>query len=217
MTPSATSISTDTGLEVVDIRGNEAFLARLIHTRDLDAQMEGMQRIARSFVENPESILQELVDAAVTLCDADSAGISIEKENRTEDAYFQWVATAGQYSGFVDSILPHYPSACTICLDRGGPQLFRVRQAFFDLLGIDAPLITDGILLPWEVGDMRGTIFIMAHGRTEAFDWSDCRMMQALADFAAIGVRLQIQQAILVKQAATAGAAAMANNLAQYQ
>ena len=136
MTTSGTSISIDTGLEVVDIRDNEAFLARRIHTRDLEVQMEGMQRIARAFVETPETILQELVNAAVALCGADSAGISIEKEDRTEDAYFQWVATAGQYSGFADAILPHYPSACTICLNRGGPQLFRVRQAFFDLIGI---------------------------------------------------------------------------------
>ena len=85
-TTSGTSISIDTGLEVVDFRNNEAFLARRIHTRDLDVQMEGMQRITRAFVENPETILQELVDVAVALCDADSAGISIGKKNRTEDA-----------------------------------------------------------------------------------------------------------------------------------
>jgi hypothetical protein len=140
--PSVNSL--DTGLEVIDIQTDEAFMARRLHVRDLEVQVEGMQRIARGFIKSPETILQELVNAAVTLCDADSAGISIEKENRTEAAYFQWVATAGQYSGFLDAILPHYPSACTICLDRGSPQLFRVGQPFFDFMGIDAPLITDG-------------------------------------------------------------------------
>jgi hypothetical protein len=211
-TPSVNSI--DTGLEVIDIQTDETFMARRLHVRDLEVQVEGMQRIARAFVESPETILQELVNTAVTLCNADSAGISIEKEDRTEAAYFQWVATAGQYSGFLDAVLPHYPSACTICLDRRSPQLFRVGQPFFDFMGIDAPLITDGLLLPWEAGDMRGTIFIMAHGRTEAFDWSDCRMMQSLADFAATGVRLQRQHKALVDQAAATGSAAMANNLA---
>ena len=44
------------------------------------------------------------------------------------------------------------------------------------------------------VGATRGTIFIMAHGRTEAFDLEDSRMMQVLADFAAMGVRQQRQQ-----------------------
>jgi signal transduction histidine kinase len=177
-------------------------------------QMEGMQRIAHAFVEKPETILQELVNAAVELCGADSAGISIEREDRTEKDFYHWVATAGQYSEFLNAILPRYPSACGVCLERERPQHFRVGQRFFDLLGIEAPLVTDGILLPWEVNETRGTIFIMAHGRTEAFDQDDCRMMQVLADFAAMGVRQQRQQKMLMEQASAAAAAAMANDLA---
>jgi nitrogen-specific signal transduction histidine kinase len=38
--------------------------------------------------------------------------------------------------------------------------------------------------------------------------------MQALANFAATGVRLQQQQSLLMEQARTAAASAMANNLA---
>jgi hypothetical protein len=155
-----------------------------------------------------------LVNAAVDLCGADSAGISIEREDRTDDQFYHWVATAGQYSGFLDAILPRYPSACGICLDRGRPQHFRVGQRFFDLMGIEAPLVTDGILLPWEMDETRGTIFVMAHGRTDAFDANDCRLMKVLADFAAMGVREQAQRKRLVEQAAATAAAAMANDLA---
>ena len=204
----------DTGLEVTDIFGNAAFAARQDRHRDAMRQMEGMRRIARAFVENPDSILQGLVEAAVELCGADSAGISIEKRDGTDRDYYRWAATAGQYSDFLGAILPRYPSACGICLERGQPQLFRVGQRFFDILGVSAPLVTDGILLPWEVDDTRGTIFIMAHGRAEAFDQSDCRLMQLLADFAALGVRQQRQQKMLVDQAAATAAAAMANELA---
>jgi hypothetical protein len=206
--------SADTGLEVIDIRSDAAFAARRVHVRDVAVQMAGMQRIAHAFVENPETILQELVNAAVELCGADSAGISIEREDRTDQDFYHWVATSGQYSGFLNAILPRYPSACGICLERGQPQLFRVNQRFFDLMGIQAPLVTDGILLPWEVDETRGTIFVMAHGRTEAFDRDDCRMMQVLADFAAMGVRQQKQQKMLLEQASAAAAAAMANDLA---
>ena len=207
-------ISADTGLEVIDIREDAAFASRRFHVRDVVAQMEGMQRLARALVESPGTVLQELVKAAVELCDADSAGISIERDDPTDKEFYQWLATAGEYSGFLDAILPRYPSACGICLERGRPQHFRVRQRFFDLLGIQAPLVTDGILLPWEVDEMRGTIFVMAHERTEAFDQEDCRMMQVLADFAAMGVRQQRQQKMLLEQAEAAAAAAMANHLA---
>jgi transcriptional regulator with GAF, ATPase, and Fis domain len=205
----------DTGLEVINAQSDAAFAARRVHVRDVAIQMEGMQRIAHAFVENPDTILLELANAAVELCGADSAGISIEKEDRTEHDFYHWVATAGQYTEFLGAMLPRYPSACGICLERGQPQLFRVSQRFFDLLGIEeAPPVTDGILLPWEAGKTRGTIFIMAHGRTEAFDQDDCRMMQMLADFAAMGVRQQQQQKLLLEQASAAAAAAMANDLA---
>lgn len=211
---SSTATLVDSGLEVIDIPSDASFAARRVHARDMATQMEGMQRIARAFVDHPENILQELVNVAVEFCGADSAGISIEREGRTDADFYHWVATAGQYSGFLNAALPRYPSACGVCLERGRPQLFRVTQPFFDILGVEAPLVTDGILLPWRAGETRGTIFIMAHGRTEAFDLNDCRLMQVLADFAAMGVRQQRQQKLLVEQASAAAASSMANVLA---
>ncbi len=206
--------SKDTGLEVIDILSDPQFVLRKLHVRDVSVQMAGLQRLAHAFVENPETILQELVNAAVALCGADSAGISIEREDGSDKDFYHWVATAGAYSGFLNAILPRYPSACGICLERGRPQLFRVSQRFFEILGVEAPLVTDGILLPWQTGGTRGTIFVMAHGRDEAFDSGDTRMMQMLADFAAMGFRQQRQQKRLIEQERAAAAASMANELA---
>jgi hypothetical protein len=204
----------DTGLEVVDLQDDQAFSQRRLHHRDASMQMAGMQRLAHAFVKSPDTMLQELVDAAVNLCGADSAGISIERDGRTDDNFYQWVATAGQYADFLNATLPRYPSACGICLERGRPQLFRVTQRFFDLMGVVAPVVTDGILLPWQVEETRGTIWIMAHDRAAAFDGEDLRMMQALADFAAIAVLQQRQRRALLEQARAASAAAMADQLA---
>ncbi len=206
--------SADTGIEVIDLQSDESFDRRRLHTRDIATQIEGMHRLARAFVDNPDTILQELVSSAVDLCGADSAGISIEQENKTDENFYHWAATAGEYSSFLNATLPRYPSACGVCLERGRPQLFRVTQRFFDLMGIEAPTVTDGILLPWEVDNTRGTIWIMAHGREEAFDWDDVRMMQVLADFSAMGVRQQRQQKMLMEQTKVSAAASMANELA---
>jgi signal transduction histidine kinase len=212
----STSVTEDTGLEVIDLQNDATFAARRLHDRDVAVQLAGMQRLAHAFVENPETILQELVNAAVDLCGADSAGISLEIEegHRSDTNYFRWVATAGKYAPFLNAILPHFPSACALCLERGQPQLFRVTQRFFDLMGVEAPTVTDGLLLPWETEETRGTIWIMAHGRTEAFDDSDCRMMQVLADFAAMAMRHERQQLTLMSHASAAAAAGMANQLA---
>ncbi len=206
--------SADTGLEVIDLEADMAFASRRLHARSTAAQMEAMKRIARAFVDEPESILQELVNAAIDFCEADSAGISVEREGAPDQEFYHWVATAGQYSQFMDAVLPRYPSACGVCLQRGRPQHFRVGQRFFDIMGIEAPLVNDGLLLPWQVDGTRGTIFVMSHGRTEAFDQDDLRMMEMLADFAAMGVRQQRQRAHHLQQASAAAAAGMANELA---
>lgn len=204
----------DDGLEVIDLRGNAEFAARKVHTRDMSVQMAAMGKLGRAFIDTPDLVLQQLVNAAVDLCGADSAGISVEREQRTDHDFYHWVATAGQYSGFLNAILPRYPSACGITLERGAPQLFRVSQRFFDILGVVAPVVTDGLLLPWRVDDTRGTIFVMAHGRSEAFDLDDCRMMQTLADFAATAVRQIRQREQLLNHERVAAAASMANQLA---
>lgn len=204
----------ETGLDVLDLRTDAVFAERNLHSRDIGAQMAGLQRLSRAMLERPGTILQELVSAAVDLCEADSAGISIEKEDGSDQEFYHWIATAGDYSAFLDAILPRYPSACGLCLERGHPQHFTVSKRFFDILNVEAPLVTDGILLPWQAEGTRGTIFVMAHGRTEAFDSNDARLMTMLADFAAMGYRQMKQQARLIAQERAAAAAQMANQLA---
>ena len=208
------NLAEETGLEVFDLRDDANFASRHLHQRDIGLQMAGLQRLSRALLEKPDTILQELVNAAVDLCGADSAGISIEIDGGSDQNFYHWIATAGDYSNFMDAILPRSPSACGVCLERGGPQHFTVAKKFFDILGVEAPLVTDGILLPWKTEETRGTIFVMAHGRPEAFDAGDARLMTMLADFAAMGYRQQRLQAQLMSQARAAAAAQMAHQLA---
>ena len=208
-----TSNGPDTGLVVLDLMSDDAFAQRRLHVHDFAAQIKGMHQLARAFAGTPDTILQVLVDAAVDLCGAESAGISIERE-QSAAKFYQWVATAGQYVRFLNAMLPLYPSACGVCLERGRPQIFRVSQRFFDLMGIEAPIVTDGMLLPWQVEDVRGTFWIMSHEKPEAFDAEDLRVMQALADFASMAVMHQRKQAAMIRQGSAAAAAKMANDLA---
>ena len=176
------------GLEIMDLQTDVAFASRPLHSRSVANPLDGIHDFARALTESPETILQELVDAALILCSADSAGLSIERRNLNPPV-FEWVATAGEYAKFLNAILPNAPSACAICLTRGVPQLFRLSQAFFDQIGVEAAEISDGMLMPWVVEGQRGTIWIVAHGRREAFDVEDSRIMRLLAALAAMGIR----------------------------
>jgi len=202
------------GLAVTDLGDGSIFAKRRPRSRNGSMQIDGLHRLAEAFVDRPDTILQELVNAAVRLCEADSAGVSIERHRGPARDFYEWVATAGEYSSFLGASLPQYPSACTACLERNAPQHFSVGKAFFDLLGVEAALVKDGILLPWQTEGTRGTIFIISHHREEAFDTEDLHIMQVLARFAAMGVRHQQQQATLLRHAEAAAAVAMANDLA---
>ncbi len=201
------------GVDIVALQGNATFESRPRHKRDGFNREEGMRRLARVFAEQPERILQELVDVARELCGADSAGISVEEPSE-HPPVFRWVATSGKYVPFHNARLPYDFAPCSICLERGEPQHFRVGQAFFDILGVPADLVTDGMLIPWQVEDMRGTIWVVAHGESEAFDKYDYETVQVLSDFAAIAVRHQHQQERLMSRAMAAAVAAVTNELA---
>ena len=202
------------GLVVLDIATDEVFRARNLHPRNAMVQLAGIRRIARAFVDDPESVLQDLVESAIDLCGADSAAISLVKDGGTDTEFYHWVASAGVYRGFLDAMLPRQPSACGVCLERNRPQRIRVTERFFEILGVEAPPVTDGLLLPWRVGRTAGTIFVMAHDRTEAFDSEDLSVMEMLADFAAMGVRQVEQRKLLMAHAKAAASASMAHELA---
>jgi hypothetical protein len=204
----------NTGVEVLDLQSNTEFLARPSHQRDALAQLVGMQRLAHAFTENSDGVFQELSDIAVQLCGAESAGISLETFGPEGQQFFQWVAISGVYSPFLNATMPYHWMPCGICLDRSQPQTLRVPVAHFAAMGLEElpPPITDGILIPWHVGSSRGTIWVLAHGRTDAFDHMDYNIMQMFSDFAAMAVRNQQQQKTILQQ--TRAAADMANGLA---
>ncbi len=204
----------DSGLEVVDLYTEPSFMSRPLRDRDRAPHLDGMRRLAHAFVEHPDTLLQQLVNCAIELCGADSAGISLQQVSETGEVTYHWVATAGSYARFLDAVLPAFPSACGLCLERNRPQLFRVDQRFFDVLKVEAEEALDGVLMPWHVGETNGTIWIISHTRREAFNRSDAQTMELLADFAAMAIRQRSQGKLILDQASATAANAMANELA---
>jgi hypothetical protein len=202
------------GMEVIDLRTDPDFAQRHHRSRDVVREIEAMQRLAHVFATDPQQILNELVAISMELCGADSAGITLEETSSDGDHQFRWIATAGSYAPYLGAVLPRHFSPCGTCLSRSTPQIFRVSKLYLDTIGVDAPPVTDGLLIPWQVDLTRGTLWVIAHQVDSLFDPEDYRVLQSLADFAAIAVRHQAQQHKLTQQAATTAAAAMANELA---
>jgi len=77
----------DNGLEVMTILGNAAFEARPVKARAGYARIEGMQRIGAALVERPDTILQELVNAAVDLCGATALASALKRQTARTRAF----------------------------------------------------------------------------------------------------------------------------------
>lgn len=191
----------DLGMELRDLVEDAEFPFRKKRVRKDICATDAYRTLARVFAESPEAIFQNLVKAATTFCGADSAGISLEEGDCGDgDPRFRWIAISGTFAPFLNGTTPRFFSPCGTTLNRGRAQLYRVNNAYYDYLGIKADPITDGILIPWQTSAMRGTIWAVSHRHREAFDIEDFKLIDGLADFAAIAIENRVRAEGLHKQ-----------------
>jgi hypothetical protein len=178
-------------MEFRDLLSDGAFLSRTEKKRDFQQPFDALRRVTQVFATHPENVLQELVNVAMTCCGADSAGISLEEPDELGKPTFRWVAIAGSFSHYLEGRTPRSFSPCGTCLDSGRPHLYRVTKPYYDFLGVTAKPITDGILIPWETDQIRGTIWAVSHSSEEAFDRHDYGLLKSLSDYVAVIIRQQ--------------------------
>jgi len=181
----------DVGMELRDLLNDSEFASRAGKKRDYHQPFDALRRITQVFSEHPEGVLQELLNVAVSCCGAESAGISLMEPNEAGDPTFRWIAIAGSFKPYLGGRTPRFFSPCGTCIDRGRAQLYRVTKPYYDFLGVTADPISDGMLIPWEADDMRGTIWAVSHSSDRAFDPQDYELLRSLADFVAIILRQQ--------------------------
>ena len=183
----------ESGMELRDLLADAEFPLRKKRTRQESCAADAYRTVARVFADNPDIVLQHLVGAATAFCGADSAGISLEEGNEKERR-FRWIAISGSFASFLGGTTPRFFSPCGTTLDCGRAQLYRVGKTYYDYLGIKADPITDGILIPWQAAEVRGTIWVVSHRYREAFDIEDFKLIEGLADFASIAVENSFRQ-----------------------
>ena len=176
------------GVKIEDLLDSREFTRRR-QASDPDRIERALARVRKCLAESPGTALQELVEIAVDLCGADSAGISLEEENEKGELQFRWIAAAGSFERYLNGTTPRFYSPCGTCLDRGVPQLYQVSDPYYNFLGVTAEPILDGILIPWRSDHVQGTIWLVSHQSREAFNRADYELMRELADAVADGIR----------------------------
>ena len=145
---------------------------------------------AQEMAVNPCNLLQMLVDKALDLCRAGTAGISVLKTD-ADGEYLAWEALSGVLTPYIRSHTPRHFSPCGTTLERNAPQLFSYPARYFTYFAQAKAPIVEGLVIPIYVdGRPHGTMWIMAHDDKRHFDAEDVRLMTSLAAFASAALQL---------------------------
>ena len=180
-----------TQVALADVLITEELSRRVPHLPDLRAESDAFLVLARQMASQPGDLLPALMQAAVSLCRAGTAGVSLLEPTSDGKEHFRWVALAGVYEGHEGDTTPRDFSPCGACLDRNSPQLYSWPARRFTYLNEIAPPIVEALVIPFGIErPVLGAIWIASHDESRTFDSEDVRLMTGLADFTAAALKL---------------------------
>ena len=135
--------------------------------------------LATELAANPRNMLQKLVETAMDLCHAPTAGISL-----LQGDVFRWEAVAGFLAEWQGGQLPREDSPSHVCLERDETLLLREPGRRFPAVRSD-PAITEALVIPFHSrGTPVGTLWVGSDSDGRRFDRQDERILRTLAEFA---------------------------------
>jgi signal transduction histidine kinase len=153
-----------------------------------EAENAALRTLSRVMAEKPNELIDVLLKAALELCEAGTAGLSVLD---VREQVFRWTNLSGALHGHVGGTTPRDFSPCGVTMERKSPQLFLYPGRRFQYLQKVEPAIAEALVLPVLLdGKMPATIWIVSHNPRVHFDQEDVRVMTSLADFAANALRL---------------------------
>jgi GAF domain-containing protein len=147
---------------------------------------EAVALLSAAISERRDAVFPELVNQAMLLCHADSAGLSVE-DTENGQLVFRWIAVAGHMEGMAGRTMPRDFSPCGETVARNTPVLMQQPVRHYPYIrSIGIPL-EETLLVPFSAGHRPiGTMWAVAHAGDRAFDAEDARVLALLANFAAV-------------------------------
>ncbi|MDC0747487.1 hybrid sensor histidine kinase/response regulator [Polyangium mundeleinium] len=151
---------------------------------DHAAENRALVELAEALTGPPEAILPKLVELALSLCQADSAGVSL-LETEGDEEVFRWHALAGADVDLLGTVVPRYESPCGIVVDRNATLLFRNPTRHFTNERVPDLGVVEALTVPFHDGDKPvGTVWVFTRSETRQFDREDARILTSLSRFA---------------------------------
>ena len=154
-----------------------------------EAERNALVALSKTMADSPQMILQRLVETALQLCRAGTAGISLLEKHNGEEI-IRWEALAGVYADRRNSMMPRNASPCGTTIERNTTQLMFMAERLFPALKAEPPVV-EALHVPFAVeGKPIGTVWVVAHDEGRKFDQEDERIVKTLAQFASAAWQL---------------------------
>jgi signal transduction histidine kinase len=167
-----------------DILVTAELSGRALRAADYRAENTALASLAEALAQDPKSIHQRLVDAALALTGAGSAGLSLLDADPKEPV-FRWIATAGGFAEYLGTTMPRDFSPCGLVVSANSAILMRDPVRVFSYIqALKLPLF-EVLLVPFRQGVRAiGTVWVATHSKDKLFDAEDLRVVEGLAVFA---------------------------------
>lgn len=161
----------------------QRLLSRASRPSDPARENAALLALADEMAQRPDNVLNLLCELILQTCGADSAGVSLLREETDE---FVWSAVAGAWAPFVKGTMPRSASPCGHVVEYDEVLIFRDVIAQFPATGQATPGIEEIMLAPFHRdGVPVGTVWAVSHDPSREFDAEDRRVLTCLARFAA--------------------------------
>jgi signal transduction histidine kinase len=153
---------------------------------NLEAEIDILHNLTRIMATSPDMFPDALLQHAMELCGAGTAGLSLLDTTTDGEQRFQWTNVVGALRTHVSGSAARDFSPCGVCLDHKAPQLLRYPARHFQYLNdMDHPIVEALVipLVPVEDHPL-GTIWLLSHHEGDNFDSEHVRIMNSLAEFA---------------------------------
>ncbi|MFZ0784526.1 MAG: ATP-binding protein [Candidatus Acidiferrales bacterium] len=186
------------------LRREESSIAKKVHEMTirpsgLPEEKRALAVLARTLATNPYGLIDQLLEEALPLCNADSSGLSVLETLPNGEMVFRWTNMAGTLKQSVGGSSPRCVSPSGLCLDQNSPQRFAHPARRFQYLKdtVEVPIV-ETLVVPVPPGlGTPAVLWIVTHEEEKSFHPESVRIMDELADFAgsALGLMHSLEAA----------------------
>jgi signal transduction histidine kinase len=167
-----------------DVVINAELRCRPSRPPDYKAERDALMVLSHTMADAPQMVLKKLVETALHLCRAETAGISLLENHAGEEEVSEQALTGARRS----STMLRHASPWRTTMNRNTKQ--RRAERVFPALKLVPPVV-EALVTPFHVeGKPIGTLWVVAHKEHRKFDCEDERNIRTLAQFASAAWQL---------------------------